>query len=334
MKRLIILLIFFKLALLGCELDTLYIFGTKIENGGALFKGADTISLGVIRDSAYEQISDEVNVIDIPFYESGIAAGAGSVNAGNFKNLQLWIRVKKDSEYWYLTYINWPSLECPSIENPTLEVDFTISNDIDANNILFSPLGNSAEIVQNDGIDNEGFSFNFTTSNSDSDSDGLLDSVETNTGVFISAENTGTDPFDSDSDNDGINDGDEVNKHNSNPLASDSDGDGVDDYIEIYLDRLNFDVSEDSSLLLDMIERAGFVRASEISPSDSLSLSEIADLRPGSTMIEIHDGQATLTMEVEESDDLGVWTNGSATSIQIPIDAEAGKKFFRFKMAE
>ena len=64
------------------------------------------------------------------------------------------------------------------------------------------------------------------------------------------------------------------------------------------------------------------------------SLEEIKDLRPGSTMIEIHDGQATLTMELEESDDLGVWTNGSATSIQIPIDAEAGKKFFRFKMAE
>ena len=105
-------------------------------------------------------------------------------------------------------------------------------------------------------------------------------------------------------------------------------------YIEIYLDRLNFDVSEDSSLLLDIIERAGFVRASEISSSNGLSLSEITDLRPGSTMIEIDSGQATLTMEVEQSDDLGVWTNGSATSIQIPIDAEAGKKFFRFKMAE
>ena len=63
-----------------------------------------------------------------------------------------------------------------------------------------------------------------------------------------------------------------------------------------------------------------------------LTLDEVKDLRAGSTMIEIHNGQATLTMEVEESDDLGVWTNGSATSIQIPIDAKAGKKFFRFKM--
>ena len=51
-------------------------------------------------------------------------------------------------------------------------------------------------------------------------------------------------------------------------------------------------------------------------------------------MIEIDNGQATLSMEVEESDDLGVWTNESATTIQITKDAEAGKKFFRFKMTD
>ena len=65
-----------------------------------------------------------------------------------------------------------------------------------------------------------------------------------------------------------------------------------------------------------------------------LTLDQVKDLRAGSKMIEINNGQATLSMEVEESDDLGVWTNGSATSIQIPIDADAGKKFFRFKMTE
>ena len=65
-----------------------------------------------------------------------------------------------------------------------------------------------------------------------------------------------------------------------------------------------------------------------------LTLDEVKDLRAGSKMIEIHNGQATLSMEVEQSDDLDIWTNGSATSIQIPIDAEAGKKFFRFKMAD
>ena len=51
-------------------------------------------------------------------------------------------------------------------------------------------------------------------------------------------------------------------------------------------------------------------------------------------MIAVENGTATLSMEVEESSDLGIWTNGGASTLQIPIDAEAGKKFYRFKMTE
>lgn len=51
-------------------------------------------------------------------------------------------------------------------------------------------------------------------------------------------------------------------------------------------------------------------------------------------MIEINNGEATLTMEVEQSDDLGIWTTGGASTVQIPIQAGEGKKFFRFKMVE
>ena len=61
---------------------------------------------------------------------------------------------------------------------------------------------------------------------------------------------------------------------------------------------------------------------------------DLQDLRAGSTMIEIVDGQANVSMEIEQSDDLGIWTNGGASTLQIPIDAETGKKFFRFKMTE
>src|ERR1700753_348358 len=44
----------------------------------------------------------------------------------------------------------------------------------------------------------------------DSDHDGLPDSVETNTGIYVSATNTGTDPHKADTDGDGIPDGVEV----------------------------------------------------------------------------------------------------------------------------
>jgi len=98
----------------------------------------------------------------------------------------------------------------------------------------------------------------------------------------------------------------------------------IDDDCQVMLDNLSAQIVDLQNAL-----------DSAISERDAkLSIEEVKDLRVGSTMIEIHNGQATLTMEVEESDDLGVWTNGSANSIQIPIDAEAGKKFFRFKMSE
>ena len=73
----------------------------------------------------------------------------------------------------------------------------------------------------------------------DSDGDGLSDGVETNTGTFVSASDTGTDPNNLDSDNDGIRDGDEVagtNGFATNPTKEDTDGDGFNDDTEIAQD--------------------------------------------------------------------------------------------------
>ena len=99
------------------------------------------------------------------------------------------------------------------------------------------------------------------------------------------------------------------------------------------MQKINFHASYDA-VVAEKDAALAAQASAEAERDAKLSLDEVKDLRAGSTMIEVHNGQATLTMEVEESDDLGIWTNGSATSIQIPIDAEAGKKFFRFKMAE
>ena len=61
------------------------------------------------------------------------------------------------------------------------------------------------------------------TSLADGDGDGLGNMVETDTGVFVSPDDTGTDPSDTDSDNDGTDDGDEVANRtdpNSNDTAA------------------------------------------------------------------------------------------------------------------
>jgi hypothetical protein len=67
----------------------------------------------------------------------------------------------------------------------------------------------------------------------DLDGDGLLDEVETDTGVYVDETDTGTDPDDPDTDNDGLDDGDEVNIHNTDPNDPDSDDDGVSDRTEV-----------------------------------------------------------------------------------------------------
>ena len=64
-----------------------------------------------------------------------------------------------------------------------------------------------------------------------------------------------------------------------------------------------------------------------------LTLEEVAELRPGSTMIQISGNQATVQFQMEESSDLQTWEDkGDPATMTIPVDTDT--KFFRFKMAE
>ena len=92
---------------------------------------------------------------------------------------------------------------------------------------------------------------------------------------------------------------------------------------------------------IDDSDEDGIPDEFEASPNESAindlgfySTSDIQDLRAGSTMIEVENWQATLSMEVEQSDDLEIWTSGGTAILQIPVDANSDIKFFRFKMAE
>lgn len=70
--------------------------------------------------------------------------------------------------------------------------------------------------------------------NADTDNDGLKDGVETNTGTFVSASNTGTDPLKADTDGDGRKDGDEILVAPlTNPFDTDSDDDNYLDGDEV-----------------------------------------------------------------------------------------------------
>jgi hypothetical protein len=84
-------------------------------------------------------------------------------------------------------------------------------------------------------VENSGEDILLIPTSQDSDGDGLPDSVETNTGVYIDPADTGTDPDLPDTDGDGLTDGDEVNHptNPTNPTLRDSDGDGFGDGAEL-----------------------------------------------------------------------------------------------------
>ncbi len=70
-------------------------------------------------------------------------------------------------------------------------------------------------------VNNPGITFTYDpdpgTDCNDWDGDGLSNAVETNTGTFVDANNTGTDPNNADSDGDGLTDGEEVNTFGTDP---------------------------------------------------------------------------------------------------------------------
>ena len=111
--------------------------------------------------------------------------------------------------------------------------------------------------------------------NDDDDGDGLLDSVETNTGTYVSASNTGTDPNDADSDNDGLTDGAEVNTHSTDPNDADSDGDTINDAVEI---TNGSDPNDASSPNVDNTNRFEFMHADGNVLYSSISWNQTIDL--------------------------------------------------------
>ena len=94
----------------------------------------------------------------------------------------------------------------------------------------------------------------------DTDDDGLVDGVETNTGTFVSAADTGTDPHVADTDSDGLSDGAETGtgtfvdatNTGTNPHLADTDGDTISDGVETGLDP-----NTDSTAAINLLPSTG-----------------------------------------------------------------------------
>ena len=163
--------------------------------------------------------------------------------------------------------------------------------------------------------------------NSDTDDDGLADGVETNTGTFVSASDTGTDPHVADTDSDGLSDGAETGtgtfvdatNTGTNPHLADTDNDGLSDFVETGLDP-----NTDSTAAISLLPSTG----------GGLSEQDLIDLRVGSKLASIANDQATLQVVIEQSNDLGSWSTLQTEDVTVAAPAGTAKQFFRYRMQD
>jgi hypothetical protein len=116
--------------------------------------------------------------------------------------------------------------------------------DPDDNGIAGDPDQGADGDPDNDGLTNlEEFGLRTDPQENDTDMDGLLDGVESLTGIWNDPNDTGTDPKNPDSDDDGLDDGEEATL-GTDPNLADTDGDGFSDGSEV---RLGSDPNNASS---------------------------------------------------------------------------------------
>lgn len=117
-----------------------------------------------------------------------------------------------------------------------------IPNGYEEANGLNPSVNDAGQDLDQDGLSNLAeFQRGTRANNPDSDGDGLTDRVESGSGSYVDANDTGTNPLKADTDGDGLGDAVETNtgtylsptNTGTNPLAADTDGDGFRDGLEV-----------------------------------------------------------------------------------------------------
>ncbi|MBL6828286.1 MAG: hypothetical protein ISQ74_00135 [Puniceicoccaceae bacterium] len=174
-----------------------------------------------------------------------------------------------------------------------------------------------------------------------------MDNVETNTGTFVDATDTGTDPNDTDSDDDGLTDDVETGTGlyvsatdtGTDPNLADSDSDGMSDYDEVLY--LGLDPNTDSTAAINLlpstgggVEQSVYDAAVAAQTTAETALANAREARTGSTVIDVANDVATITLTVEQTTDVSDWSNATSSDHDIQLTAPPGASFYRFNYPE
>jgi hypothetical protein len=128
--------------------------------------------------------------------------------------------------------------------------------------------------------------------------------------------------FSIDADNDGLTN-DEEAAYGSNPWNPDTDGDGFDD---------DFEAQQNMPLTIDNSAVAAYIQNND----DTFGLypsNVVLDVALGEILVDVAGTEATLSLQLETSDDLNTWSNaGPAKVWSWTVDGE--KQFFRVKSSK
>lgn len=116
--------------------------------------------------------------------------------------------------------------------------------------------------------------------------------------------------------------------------TADPDGDGLDNQSEFELDSDPNDNDTSNDGLSDQaLVDYGLDPNVDHTLLYNAIVQSIADLRAGSTMVEVINNQATITLNLESSDDLASWVDtGNTATLQ--VSASNDTQFYRFKLSD
>jgi len=151
---------------------------------------------------------------------------------------------------------------------------------------------------------------------------GDLEGMEASTTLSMAAPRTITATFSDDADGDGLTNAEEA-ALKTDPWKRDTDNDGFDDKLE---------VDHGGDPTVSDRWRVDYIRAHG-SEFDLYPSTIVLDVKTGELLFEVEGGQATLRLQLMQSDDLNHWNEaGEALQWQVPVNP--AKEFFRIKISQ
>ena len=215
----------------------------------------------------------------------------------------------------------------------TLQLVSGIQNEENfANKVTFLYDGEAVTGFTWDGAGTGSFSGTLSNPEPDADGDGVADNVD-------AFPNDPTESVDTDGDNVGDN-ADEF--PNDDTETVDTDGDGVGDNGDVhpgyndtqlttYLSNNNYIVDDGTS---GGIAQSVYDAAVAAQATAEAALANAREARAGSTVIDVANDLADITLRVEQTSDVSDWSSATSSDHTIQLSAPAGASFYRFTIPE